>query len=103
MSINMPYADDDLLANTGTFQTQVRCSIVKAAIAIGNSGATTHNTVDQKRQNLARAVLNAPTTFVVPFSYACVETGLTGTPTDTAVDSAVASVWNVMAGVLAND
>jgi hypothetical protein len=100
----MSYAADDTLANTGSFQTQVRCSIVKAAVAIASEARTTRPNVDIKRENLASRVLNNPTAFVVPFSYACVEaSGLTGTPTDVQVDTAVATAWNGMAGVLSSD
>lgn len=99
----MSYATDSTLASTGTFQTQVQMSIVKAAIAIANGAKTTDNTIDNKRGGLASRVLLAPTSWVTPFAYACVETGLTGTPTDAQVDVAVASVWNGMAGVLPSD
>lgn len=100
----MAYSADMTLANTSSFQNQVQMSIVKAAVAIANSAKTTDNNIDQKRGNLASRVLQNPTSWVVPFSYACVEAGgLTGTPTDAQVDTAVASCWNGMAGVLPTD
>jgi hypothetical protein len=100
----MSYAADDTLANTASFQTQVRCSIVKAAVNIASEARTTHPNIDQKRENLANRVLNNPTSFVVPFSYACIEaSALAGTPTDAQVDTAVATAWNGMAGVLSSD
>lgn len=100
----MPYSADDTLANTASFQTQVRCAIVKAAVNIASEARSTHPFIDQKRESLANRVLNSPTTFVVPFAYACVEaSALTGTPTDAQVDTAVATAWNGMAGVLSSD
>lgn len=99
----MSYAADLTLATTGSFQNQVEMSMVKAAVAIANEARTTHNAIDQKREDLASRVLNSPSSFVTAFSFACVETGLTGTPTDAQVDTAVASVWNGIAGVKSSD
>lgn len=100
----MAYSADFALATTTTFLNQVLMSSVNAAVAIANSARTTDNNVDQKRANLASRVLNNPTSFNSAFAYAAVRAGnLTGTPTDAQVDTAIASCWNGMAGVLPTD
>jgi hypothetical protein len=97
----MAYATDFTLASNATFQNQVQMSIVKAAVNISSEARTVRNTVDLKRNTLAVAVLNNPTASatLTRFVYATIETGLTGTPTDAQVDTAVSSVWNGIAGV----
>lgn len=101
----MAYAADFTLASNAAYQNQVQMSMVKAAVAIALEARTVRNTVDQKRNALAVAILNAPnaSATLIKFYYACVETGLTGTPTDAQIDTAVSSVWNGIAGVTTQD
>ena len=99
----MPYSADFSLATNQTFLNQLQMSMVHAAVQIVSEAATTKNTIDLKRNALAKAVLNGPTTYLNPFAFACVETGLAGTPTDAQVDTAVSSIWNGMAGVTSHD
>ncbi len=99
----MSYAADFSLATNSTFVNQVEMSMVKAAVAIASEAATANFQKDQKRNSLARQVLNSPNTFATLFAFAAVETGLTGTPTDAQVDGAVSGVWNGLAGVSSHD
>jgi hypothetical protein len=95
----MAYSADFSLATNTTFQNQLQMSMVKAATAISNEARTIRNVVDQKRNNLAQRILTNPSALVVQFAYAAVEAGLTGTPTDAQVDTAVSGVWNAIAGI----
>lgn len=95
----MAYAADFTLANNATFQNQVQMAMVKASVAIAAEARTVRNVVDEKRNTLAVAILGNPTQKLTMFSFACVATGLSGTPTDAQVDTAVSSVWNGIAGV----
>lgn len=105
------YSADWTLSQTSGFQQQVQMSVFKAALSISSEAATTHPILDQKRHTLAMQVLGASAAgFGTPngslnmqFVWAAIETGLTGTPTDAQVDTAVASVWNGIAGVSARD
>jgi hypothetical protein len=99
----MAYSDDFTLANNTSFQNQVLMSMVKAAVAISSEAANAKINVGTKRNSLANAVLNNPSQYVTRFAFACVETGLTGTPIDSSVDIAVSSVWNGIAGVTPYD
>ena len=105
------YAADWTLSQTTAFQQQVQMSVFKAATAISNEAATTHPTLDAKRHTLAVTVLgtftpgygapNGPLN--MQFVWAAIETGLTGTPTDAQVDTAISSIWNALAGVTSRD
>lgn len=101
----MPYSADFSLSANVTFQNQVQMAIVKAATQISSEARTVRNIVDQKRNALAVAILNGPDTLTTlkKFYFATIETGLTGTPTDAQVDSAVSAVWNGIAGVTTQD
>jgi hypothetical protein len=99
----MPYSADITLATTQAFVNQVQMAMIKAAINVSTEARSTHNNIDFKRETLAKEILNNYSVWVTPFVYACVETGLTGTPTDAQVDTAVATVWNGIAGVLSTD
>ena len=100
----MAYADDYALATNQTFLSQLLMSIVKAANSISSEAPTADATKDAKRSALATRILNTPNAFTSSFAFACVATGtLTGTPTDAAVDTAVASVWNGIAGISSRD
>ena len=95
----MAYSADFTLTSNAAFQNQVQMSMVKAAVAIATEARTVRNTVDQKRNALAVAILNNPTSQLTRFIYAAIETGLSGTPTDAQVDAAISSIWNGIAGV----
>lgn len=101
----MPYSADFTLSSTPAFQNQIQMAIVKAAVQISNEARTVRNIVDQKRHTLATAILNAPNSSAIlnKFYFATIETGLTGTPTDAQVDTAVSSVWNGIADVTTQD
>lgn len=101
----MAYAADFTLSSNATFQNQVQMSLVKAAVAIAGEARTVRNTVDQKRNALAVAVLNAPNNSaqLQKFVFAAIETGLSGTPTDAQVDTAISAIWNGIAGVTIQD
>lgn len=105
------YSADWTLSQTSAFQQQVQMSVFKAALAIANEAATTHPALDAKRHALAVTVLGASPlgygavngALNMQFVWATIETGLSGTPTDAQVDTAVSSVWNGIAGVSARD
>jgi len=99
----MSYAADYTLTGNAAFQNQVQMSMTKAAVNIASEARTVRNTVDQKRNTLSKSILNNPTSYLTQFVYATIETGLTGTPTDTQVDTAVSGVWNGIAGVTTQD
>ena len=100
----MAYAADDTLSQDGIFQGKVRCSIVKAALAISNEARTVKNHVDDKRQSLAKAVLNDPDLYMKRFTNAAIQaSALTSSSTDAQIDVAVSSSWNGIAGVTTED
>jgi hypothetical protein len=96
----MAYAADFALSTNVAFLNQVQMSMAKAAVSISNEARTLHATVDEKRNKLAFLVLTNPTVYISQFAIAAIEAaGLSGTPTDAQVDSAITSVWNAIAGV----
>ena len=107
----MSYAADWALSQTASFQEQVQMAVFKAATAISNEAATTHPTLDLKRHTLASQVLQTSGSgygqssgpINMQFVWAAIETGLTGTPTDAQVDTAISSIWNEVAGVTSRD
>jgi hypothetical protein len=100
----MAYSADWTLSQTTAFQEQVQMSVFKAAVAIANE-AVSSKPAYLKRHNLATQVLNNFTnTLMMQFVFAAIEGGgLTTGATDAQVDSAVASIWNGIAGVSAAD
>ena len=107
----MSYADDWALSQSTALQQQVQMSVFKTALFISNEPATTHPNLDSKRRGLADSVLR-PTgggfglvsgPFNMQFVWSAIESGLTGTPTDAEVDTAIFKIWNELAGVSFRD
>src|SRR5262245_31843873 len=100
----MAYTADDTLSQDATFQGRIRMASVKAAVAIVNEAASPKSNVDRKRHDLAVRVLNSPSAMVTSFTQAAIEAGaLVSGSTDTQLDTAIASVWNGIAGVASTD
>jgi hypothetical protein len=99
----MSYAADFTLSGNAVFQNQVQMAMTKAAVSITSEARTVRNVVDQKRNALAVKILNNPVLMLQQFTFAAIESGLTGVPTDAQVDGAVSSVWNGIAGVTPQD
>lgn len=100
----MAYSTDDATVNDATFRAKVKMAMVNAARQIANEARTVRNTVDQKRNALAVGVLTNPPTYLDRFAHAAVEAGpLTTSSTDANIDTAIAAVWNALAGVTAQD
>lgn len=100
----MAYAADDTLSNDATFRGKVRMSMVNAARQIATEARTVKAALDVKRNLLAVKVLNDPAGYLDRFVQASIEGGtlVTGS-TDAAIDTAISSVWNGIAGVTAQD
>lgn len=100
----MSYTADDTLSQNATFQGQVRMSMVHYANVVMNEARTIRNVVDLKRNSLANQVLRNPAAYVPAFVNSAIEAGaLTGSSADIAIDGAVQSVWNFIAGVTTAD
>lgn len=100
----MAYTSDDALTSDLAFQGRVRMSMVNAARQIATEARTVKPQVDLKRNALAVKVLNDPASFVVRFTHAAIEAGgLAGGSTDVNLDTAIAGVWNGIAGITAQD
>lgn len=105
----MAYIDDFTLSNDVNFQNRIRMAMIKAAIAVGNETPTVKPIVDGKRSTLSLAVLTRPDFYLPNFTVAAIEAGISpGNPlvsgsTDVNIDTAIASVWNEMAGVTLRD
>jgi len=77
---------------------------VKAAVAIVNEASTPKPNIDRKRHDLAVQVLNNPTFENNAFTQAAIEAGsLVSASTDPQLDTAIASIWNGIAGVSVTD
>lgn len=100
----MAYAADDTLSNDATFRGKLRMAMVNAARQIAGEARTVRNTVDQKRNALAVAVLNNPPAYLDRFVHVAIEAGalVTGS-TDANLDTAIAGAWNFLAGVTTQD
>jgi len=100
----MAYTADDALSQDATFTGRIRMSMCKAALSISNEARTIHNNVDSKRNTLAKAVLNDPTSYVNRFTHAAIEaSALTSASTDAQLDTAISTAWNGIAGVTTDD
>ena len=97
----MPYSADFTLGQDQTFRSRIQMAAIKAALAVANETQTVHLVVNAKRQLLATVVLNASNgSFFDRFTNAAIEAGaLTGASTDAALDTAIATTWNGLAGV----
>lgn len=100
----MSYAADDTLANDATMRGRVRMAMVNAGRQIASEARSVKPTLDAKRNALAVKVLNDPAAYVDRFTNAAIEAGglVTGS-TDGNLDTAIAGVWNGIAGVTAQD
>ncbi len=100
----MAYSADDTLSLDATFRGKMRMAAVNAARQIASEARTVRNVVDQKRNSLAVAVLNDPPKYLDRFVHAAIEAGaLTLASTDAQIDTALAAVWNFLAGVTPQD
>jgi len=94
MSLATQYA----AANDPTFQTLIQAAIVQRAILVVLE--PTSETNYQNRVRLATNILLSPTTYVNDFAQAVASQAIDKTATDTAILTAVAGVWNAIAGVI---
>ena len=99
----MGYAEDEILAQDATFQGRVKQASINAALAISSEAETTKNVVDSKRNTLAKSVLNDANAYMIRFTNAVIQDGVKGTSDDAAITSAIAAVWNGIAGVTTAD
>lgn len=99
----MTYAADFALSGNAAFQNQVQMAMVKAAEAVKSEARTIHPNVDSKRQALCDRIFANETGLMAKFVNACIETGLSGTPTDAQVDSAISAIFSELAGVTPQD
>jgi len=105
----MAYVDDAALRNDMNFQNRIRMAMIKAAIAIGNEPKSSDAVIDGKRNVLSVNVLNRPDAYVPIFTSAAIEAGtgvsnpLTSGSLDVDLDTAIASVWNAIAGITSRD
>ena len=88
------------IATDDSFKRRVQIAMLNAAIAISSEATVTPNHTN--RANYAKAVLNDPEHYMPLFSLAVTanDATLTATSPDAAINAAVASVWNALAGVV---
>jgi hypothetical protein len=94
----MSLATQFAAANDVTFQNLIQAAIVQQAIAITSELVSVAN--HSNRVKLATNVLLSPTTYVSDFAQAVASQAIDKTATDAAILTAVASVWNAIAGVV---
>lgn len=103
------YVEAITLAKDSTFIDRIVGAVAKAGLAIMAEGPNVAGHL--QRCQIATQVLQNPDTWKQKFAYAVVmsssilglTTPLTATnPTDVQLDTAVASVWNAVAGYFAN-
>jgi len=102
----MGYAEDDLLAQNDAFQKRVRQATINVALAVSSEPETNRNVVDNKRNTLAKSVLNDANSYMVRFTNAVIQVGagnMTETSPDSDITNAVSAAWNGMAGVTQAD
>lgn len=96
----MSYTNDFITYSDVPTQNRIQMSLVKAAVNIASEAVGPDQKIYLKRNALANQVLNSPQRFLAPFALAAIEAAaLTTGSTDAAIDNAIASVWNGMAGV----
>jgi len=95
----MAYANSKVLAENHEFQIRVKYSLLKTATYVAGGASSGKAAIDEKREALAYAVLHGGHYSQFLDVLAALET----TNTDEAVDTAIASVWNDMAGVTLAD
>lgn len=84
-------------ATDPVFTTAIQGAITLAAEQIYSEGAAVAG--HAYRAALATKVVLRPGDFVIPFANACAVTGVDKLSTDAQISNAVASVWNLIAGV----
>lgn len=104
----MAYIDLNVLALDATFRSRLQPAMCAAANNIAAEVASAHNRVDEKRHTLAAAVLiDGGVAKLTAFAFGAVSVNPTWTtaapPSDAAIDTALASIWNNLAGVSAAD
>lgn len=106
----MSYNDSRLLSENPEFQIRVKYSILKTATAVAGGASSGKAPVDAKREALAFAALQGGPVNGADLSpegvyqrVLHVLAALETTNTDAAVDVAVSSIWNDMAGVTLAD
>lgn len=107
MTLNQIYS----LATDATFQHQAQAAALYYAHSVMSEAVNQHQQVDAKRRALAQAIIVDGCVALLPrvayglaslpgFSAA---TGDTGSANDTAINSAIQTVWNDLAGVITPD
>ncbi len=88
------------IATDDSFKRRVQIAMLNAAIAISSEATATPNHTN--RANYAKAVLNDPERYMPLFSLAicAFDATLTSASPDASINTAVASVWNALAGVV---
>ena len=92
-------------ATDTTYQGKVKASVIKAALNIaGEAQGVMTLIVTTKRQELASRILRSTLDqFILTWSLAVASNINSITPTDAQIDTAVAAIWNDMAGVTGQD
>lgn len=78
------------------FRYRVAMATASAAVAISSEASTA--TDHPNRAALAKAVLQNPQAYLVAFAQALASQGVDETSNDAAINSAVSSVWDALAG-----
>lgn len=95
----MAYVDQAALAGNAEFVGRVRMAMLDAATDIYSEEPATD--YHAQRGDLAVQVARDPNRWQAPFvELICSDSALTTSSTDSDIKTAVASVWNVMAGVI---
>ena len=95
----MAYSNSRTLVDDSQFQVRVKYGLRKAATLIAGGASSGTAAIDTKREALAKTVLEGGRYQDFLETLAALET----TNTDEAVDTAIASIWNDMAGVTLAD
>lgn len=101
----MTYASAATLAADAAFQARVRVAIVTAAVDVmGESKTGLSDTVFDKRQALAHAVLNDSAGYLDRFVWCVVaNVAISSASTDSDIQFTVNSVWSDLSGVTVTD
>jgi hypothetical protein len=102
----MAYSNSYDLSVDATFLKQVLVAMMNQCATVLSEAATVAG--HTPRANLAVAVINNPTAYQAKFAFAVITQGgitpttVPSTVVDSAVQTAVAAVWNAMAGYFTN-
>ena len=94
----MNYREQAQLARNDDFRERVQQAIIAAACIISDEGASTKQSVDQRRLDLCRQVLHEPNSWAQKFAFG-VATYVEAGATDAEIALAVKNIWNSYAGV----